>query len=87
MWQAQLRGNKSWTLAPTPECDADCKSFSFYVEPGDTGKFKIHVKFSFCINLMRFHFRSAVLIDTRVWYHGTTISKNEFSLAIQSEYG
>lgn len=29
----------------------------------------------------------AVLIDTRVWYHGTTIAPGEFSLAIQSEYG
>ncbi|KAF5287863.1 hypothetical protein FQA39_LY15639 [Lamprigera yunnana] len=29
----------------------------------------------------------AILIDTRVWYHGTTIKRGEFSLAIQSEYG
>ncbi|EAA05078.4 AGAP011086-PA, partial [Anopheles gambiae str. PEST] len=65
MWQAQLRGNKSWILAPTPECDAECRSFSFYVEPGD-----------------------ALLVDTRLWYHGTFIhSKGEFSLTIQSEYG
>uniref|UniRef100_A0A1L8D9L9 Putative conserved plasma membrane protein n=1 Tax=Nyssomyia neivai TaxID=330878 RepID=A0A1L8D9L9_9DIPT len=64
MWQAQLRGNKSWVLAPTPECDAQCKSFSFYVEPGD-----------------------AVLVDTRLWYHGTYVPKGEFSLTIQSEYG
>ncbi|XP_055705028.1 uncharacterized protein LOC129802864 [Phlebotomus papatasi] len=64
MWQAQLRGNKSWVLAPTPECDSQCKSFSFYVEPGD-----------------------AVLVDTRLWYHGTYVPKGEFSLTIQSEYG
>ncbi|XP_065083067.1 uncharacterized protein LOC135705324 [Ochlerotatus camptorhynchus] len=64
MWQAQLRGNKSWILAPTPECDNECRSFSFYVEPGD-----------------------ALLVDTRLWYHGTFISKGEFSLTIQSEYG
>ncbi|KAL1375084.1 hypothetical protein pipiens_017716 [Culex pipiens pipiens] len=64
MWQAQLRGNKTWILAPTPECDNECKSFSFYVEPGD-----------------------ALLVDTRLWYHGTFISKGEFSLTIQSEYG
>lgn len=38
MWQAQLKGNKSWILAPTPECDHVCQSFSFYVEPGDAGK-------------------------------------------------
>ncbi|KAH8303659.1 hypothetical protein KR018_009776, partial [Drosophila ironensis] len=35
MWQAQLRGNMSWFLAPAPECDHQCQPFSFYVEPGD----------------------------------------------------
>ncbi|XP_001352447.3 uncharacterized protein [Drosophila pseudoobscura] len=35
MWQAQLKGNKSWYLAPAPECDHQCQPFSFYVEPGD----------------------------------------------------
>lgn len=64
MWQAQLRGNKSWIVAPTPECDDQCSSFTFYVEPGD-----------------------AVLVDTRIWYHGTHIRKGQFSLTIQSEYG
>lgn len=29
----------------------------------------------------------AVLVDTRVWYHGTTIKSGEFSLSVQSEYG
>ncbi|KAL3285234.1 hypothetical protein HHI36_019346 [Cryptolaemus montrouzieri] len=29
----------------------------------------------------------AILLDTRVWYHGTTITPGEFSLSIQSEYG
>ncbi|XP_026762637.2 uncharacterized protein LOC113521323 [Galleria mellonella] len=28
-----------------------------------------------------------VLLDTRVWYHATTIPKGEFSLTVQSEYG
>ncbi|XP_073812538.1 uncharacterized protein [Musca autumnalis] len=64
MWQAQLKGNKSWILAPTPECDHACQSFTFNVEAGD-----------------------AVLVDTRVWYHGTSIAKGEFTLTIQSEYG
>lgn len=65
MWQAQLRGNKTWTLAPTPECSRVCDQFSFYVESGD-----------------------AVLIDTRIWYHGTSIKTHkQFSLTIQSEYG
>lgn len=64
MWQAQLQGNKTWVLAPTPECDSVCHTFSFYVEPGD-----------------------AVLVDTRMWYHGTSIPKGQFALTIQSEYG
>lgn len=64
MWQAQLQGNKTWLLSPSPECDSMCSSFSFYVEPGD-----------------------AVLIDTRIWYHGTTVPNGQFSLTIQSEYG
>ncbi|XP_023014905.2 uncharacterized protein isoform X2 [Leptinotarsa decemlineata] len=29
----------------------------------------------------------AVLVDTRIWYHGTTINPGEFSLSVQSEYG
>ncbi|XP_018795000.1 PREDICTED: uncharacterized protein LOC108972721 isoform X2 [Bactrocera latifrons] len=65
VWQAQLQGNKSWIVAPTPECDHVCQSFSFYVEPGD-----------------------AVLVDTRIWYHGSSIpNKGQFALTIQSEYG
>lgn len=35
MWQAQLKGRKEWLLAPVPECDDKCSSFSFFVEPGD----------------------------------------------------
>lgn len=54
MWQAQLRGNKSWTLAPTPECDAVCKSFSFYVEPGDTGEFQINIPLSYVVICFQF---------------------------------
>lgn len=38
MWQGQVKGNKTWSLAPTPECDSRCKPFQFYVEPGDAGK-------------------------------------------------
>lgn len=35
MWQAQLQGNKTWTVSPPPECDSICSSFKFYVESGD----------------------------------------------------
>lgn len=86
MWQAQLQGNKSWTLSPAPECDRQCNGFSFYVEPGDAGIY-ISIIFDFkCadfLNLVIF----AVLIDTRFWYHGTTVTNGQFSLTIQSEYG
>ncbi|XP_050300965.1 uncharacterized protein LOC126739359 [Anthonomus grandis grandis] len=33
------------------------------------------------------HPGDGVLVDTRIWYHGTTIPNGEFSLSIQSEYG
>ncbi|KAJ9588473.1 hypothetical protein L9F63_018129 [Diploptera punctata] len=35
MWQAQLRGHKTWKLVPPPDCDHVCTGFSFRVEPGD----------------------------------------------------
>lgn len=34
-FSAQLVGVKTWNVAPTPECQEVCNSFSFYVEPGD----------------------------------------------------
>lgn len=64
MWQAQVVGSKTWTVAPTPECDSECKSFEFTVDTADV-----------------------VLLDTRVWYHGTYVENGEFSLTITSEYG
>ncbi|XP_034951453.1 uncharacterized protein [Chelonus insularis] len=35
MWQGQIIGKKIWTVAPTPECDHICSSFSFSVDTGD----------------------------------------------------
>lgn len=35
MWQGQVKGNKTWSIVPIPECENVCKSFNFYVEPGD----------------------------------------------------
>lgn len=35
MWQAQLRGHKTWMLTPPPECENVCSSFSFRADPGD----------------------------------------------------
>ncbi|CAH2090955.1 unnamed protein product [Euphydryas editha] len=64
MWQGQVRGNKTWTVVPVPECEHICNNFQYYVEPGDV-----------------------VLLDTRLWYHATSIPKGQFSLTVQSEYG
>ncbi|XP_045462370.1 uncharacterized protein LOC123672336 [Harmonia axyridis] len=64
MWQAQLKGSKTWHIKAAPECEKQCNSLSFIVKPGD-----------------------AILLDTRVWYHETTITPGQFSLSIQSEYG
>ncbi|XP_077281711.1 uncharacterized protein LOC143908174 [Temnothorax americanus] len=35
MWQAQITGSKTWIVAPTPECDSECKSFKFSVDVTD----------------------------------------------------
>ncbi|XP_049874303.1 uncharacterized protein LOC126372531 isoform X4 [Pectinophora gossypiella] len=64
MWQGQVKGNKTWSIAPVLECDHICQKFDFYVEAGDV-----------------------VLLDTRIWYHATSIPKGQFSMTVQSEYG
>ncbi|XP_034831128.1 uncharacterized protein [Maniola hyperantus] len=64
MWQGQVKGNKTWSVVPVPECEHVCHEFQYYVEPGDV-----------------------VLLDTRLWYHSTSIPKGQFSLTVQSEYG
>lgn len=28
-----------------------------------------------------------VVLDTRIWYHETSVAENQFSMTIQSEYG
>lgn len=35
MWQAQIIGSKTWSVAPTPECDSECTSFKFTVDAAD----------------------------------------------------
>ncbi|XP_015516883.2 uncharacterized protein [Neodiprion pinetum] len=64
MWQGQVLGSKTWSVAPTPECDKVCKKFDFSVNAGDI-----------------------ILLDTRVWYHGTNVKDGQFSLTVTSEYG
>lgn len=34
-WQAQLRGKKTWTVAPQPECEHICHTFNVTVNTGD----------------------------------------------------
>lgn len=64
MWQGQILGSKTWSVAPTPECDNVCQRFNFSVDAGDV-----------------------VLLDTRIWYHGTLVNNGKFSLTVTSEYG
>ena len=40
-WQAQLRGKKTWTLAPPPECESTCSPFNVTVNTGDMSKAQI----------------------------------------------
>ncbi|CAH0546508.1 unnamed protein product [Brassicogethes aeneus] len=35
MWQAQLKGTKTWNLLPPPECEEICHPLNFVAEPGD----------------------------------------------------
>jgi hypothetical protein len=50
MWQAQLRGHKTWRLVPPPDCDHICTGFSFRVEPGDIGKLLLNGEMIFHIS-------------------------------------
>jgi histone arginine demethylase JMJD6 len=44
-WQAQIRGKKSWSLEPPPECFYQCRTMEVIVEPGDTSRFLTCYKF------------------------------------------
>ena len=35
MWQGQIRGSKTWSVVPTPECENICQGFNFSVATGD----------------------------------------------------
>lgn len=39
MWQAQLKGSKTWYLRPSPECEYICRPFQFLVEAGDAREY------------------------------------------------
>lgn len=56
MWQAQLRGTKRWSVAPTPECRTECEAFGFYVEPGDAGEAVDVAHQEYCMNINIFPF-------------------------------
>lgn len=37
-WQAQLRGQKVWKLAPPPECFYKCHELQVTIAPGEISK-------------------------------------------------
>lgn len=47
----------------------------------------MNVKIRFICKKLSQYFSVTVLLDTRLWYHATTIPKGQFSLTVQSEYG
>lgn len=55
MWQAQLRGHKTWRLNPPPECEAVCKGFTFRIQPGDVCKLKETLIFILLNKLLLLH--------------------------------
>ena len=41
-WQAQIRGEKLWSLEPPPECYYQCQAMEIIVQPGDTSEYHRH---------------------------------------------
>lgn len=39
-WQAQISGEKTWTLIPTPECEHVCTALNVTVSKGDISKYR-----------------------------------------------
>ena len=39
-WQAQLRGKKTWSLIPPPECEHKCHAFNVTMNTGDVRKWR-----------------------------------------------
>jgi histone arginine demethylase JMJD6 len=82
-WQAQLKGTKTWTLAPPPECYYQCHSFEVIVRPGDISKLrKIQKKNKNIHNFFLF----TVVLDTNKWYHKTNVQPGDISITIGAEY-
>lgn len=38
-WQAQIKGEKEWTIAPPPECHFECQSFTAVIRKGEICKY------------------------------------------------
>jgi hypothetical protein len=49
-WQAQIRGQKLWSLEPPPECFYQCQPMEVIVKTGDTSNNAIHL-----LNFVVFH--------------------------------
>ena len=48
-WQAQISGQKTWQLVPSPECEAICHSFNVTVHKGDISMFCLHYFVCVCV--------------------------------------
>lgn len=42
-WQAQIKGEKEWILAPPPECYYECATFSARIHTGDISKYYLRI--------------------------------------------
>lgn len=42
-WQAQLSGQKMWTLIPPPECEHVCKTVQVTMQKGEISKLRGNV--------------------------------------------
>jgi len=88
-WQAQIRGSKKWSLEPPPECYYQCQPIEVVVHPGDTSMspaslLNYSISYS-SLNLFPY-FVYAVVLDTNIWYHKTTVVSDEISIVIGSEF-
>lgn len=82
-WQAQLKGEKEWILAPPPECYFECHKFSMIVHPGEMSEFDIFMKI---LPYIKSYIFSTVVLNTNKWYHMTNVLSNEISIVIGAEY-
>lgn len=54
-WQAQLRGRKTWTVAPQPECEQICATFNVTVNTGDICELHTHTSHTLQLQIASCH--------------------------------